>query len=85
MITDVATSAPVPNVDLTIRGEAGTTTVRVPNGTYVASGLQPGAYTVSVVPPAAYEVAPGTNGSVNIQVVASETKTVNFQLRRISQ
>jgi protein-disulfide isomerase len=82
-VTDVATSNNVTNVSIQIRG-AESLNILSTTGYYAMSGLVPGAYSVTVVPPSGYEVAPNTIGTAPVQIVGSETKTVNFVLRRIA-
>ncbi len=80
-ITDVANHTNVALASINIRG------VEVHNivsetGYYSMGGLLPGGYTVTVIPPQGYELAPNTNATAPVQIVAAEAKTVNFQLRR---
>jgi hypothetical protein len=79
-VTDTA-NVLVPNATIAIRG-ALTRNIVAAAGVYAANQLPGGAYTVTVVPPQNYAVAPNTNGTVPVEVVGSETKTVNFRLRR---
>lgn len=79
-ITDTA-NVMIPNVSVAIRGAA-TRNVGTTIGAYIATQLPAGAYTVTVIPPQNYEVAANTNGTVPVEIVGSETKTVNFRLRR---
>lgn len=84
LITDVATSQPVANAVITLRGPEGSLVVQVPNGNYLISNLVPASYTVTIAPPSGYQLAPGTSNDVPVVIVASESKTVNFQLRRVA-
>lgn len=79
-ITDTA-NAMVPNATISVRGAA-TRNVVAAAGVYSVRELPAGGYTVTIVPPQGYEVAPNTNGTVPLQIVASETKTVSFRVRR---
>ena len=54
-------------------------------GVYRVEDLTPGQYVVTLMPPFGYEVAPNTHGTAPIEIVANQTRTVNFQLRAISQ
>ena len=74
----------VPNATISIRGAESHNLVSS-SGHYARSGLQPGGYSVTVVPPRNYTVAPNTIGTVPVQIVASESKTVNFKLRLAAQ
>ncbi len=82
-VTDVADSSNVTNVSIQVRG-AESLNILSTTGFYAMQDLVPGSYAVTVVPPSGYEVAPNTMGTAPVQIVASETKTVNFQLRRVS-
>jgi hypothetical protein len=79
-ITD-STNTMVPNASIAVRGAA-TRNVVAAAGVYSINELPAGGYTVTIIPPQGWGVAPNTNGTVPLQIVASETKTVNFRLRR---
>ena len=79
-ITD-STNTMVPNASIAVRGAA-TRNVVAAAGVYAVNSLPAGGYTVTIIPPQGWEVAPSTNGTVPIQIIASETKTVNFRVRR---
>ena len=79
-ITDTANTM-VANATISVRGAA-TRNVVAAAGVYSVRDLPAGSYSVTIVPPQGYEVAPNTNGTVPIQIVGSETKVVNFKVRR---
>jgi hypothetical protein len=79
-ITDTANTM-VANATISVRGAASRNVVAAA-GVYSVRDLPAGNYSVTVVPPQGYEVAPNTNGMVPIQIVGSETKVVNFKVRR---
>jgi hypothetical protein len=81
-ITDTA-NVMVLNATIAVRGTTSRNIVAAA-GVYAANELPAGSYTVTVVPPQNYEVATNTNGTVPVEIVASETKTVNFRLRRVA-
>ena len=81
-VTDVANSSNVTNASISIRG-AESHNILSTTGYYSIGGLLPGSYTVTVIPPSGYELAPNTMGTAPVQIVASEVKTVNFVLRRV--
>ena len=81
-ITEGATTTNVANAAIAIRGTESHDIVSS-TGFYAMDGLAPGAYTVTVMPPSGFELVPGTEATAPVQVAGSETKTVNFQLRRV--
>lgn len=82
-ITEGASTTNVTAATIAIRGTELHNIVSS-TGYYAVSGLLPGSYSVTVVPPAGWELAPNTNGTAPVQIAGSETKTVNFQLRKVA-
>ena len=81
-ITEGTSTNNVTNATIAIRGTESHNIVSS-TGYFAVSGLLPGSYTVTVVAPVGWELAPNTIGTAPVQIVAAETKTVNFQLRRV--
>jgi hypothetical protein len=79
-VTDTANTM-VANATISVRGAAARNVVAAA-GVYSVRDLPAGSYSVVIVPPQGYDVAPNTNGTVPIQIVGSETKVVNFKVRR---
>jgi hypothetical protein len=79
-ITD-ASNAMIQNATIALRGTAERNIVAAA-GVYAFNQLRPGAYSVTIVPPQGYEVAANTNGTVSIEIVESEIRTVNFKVSR---
>ena len=79
-VSDTA-SVLVPNATVAVRGPINRDIVAAA-GVYSARQLPAGSYTVTVIPPQGWAMAPGTNTTVATQIVGSETRTVNFRLRR---
>ena len=80
-ITEGASTTNVANATIAIRG-AESHDIVSSTGFYAVEGLAPGSYTVTVVPPAGFGLAPNTEATAPVQIAGSETKTVNFQLSR---
>jgi hypothetical protein len=79
-ITD-ASNVMVPNATIALRGKAERNIVAAA-GVYAFNELVAGAYSVTIVPPQGYEVAANTNGTVPVEIVGSDRKTVNFRVSR---
>jgi hypothetical protein len=79
-ITD-ASNAMIPNATIALRGTAERNIVAAA-GVYSFNQLRAGSYSVTINAPPGYEVAANTNGTVSIQIVGSESKTVNFKVSR---
>jgi hypothetical protein len=79
-ITD-ASNTMIQNATIALRGTAERNIVAAA-GVYAFNQLRAGEYSVTIVPPQGYEVAANTNGTVSIQIVGSETRTVNFKVSR---
>lgn len=74
-VTDPS-GAVVPGANVTLVGPQGSTTLTTAeNGQYLATGLTPGVYTVTVVKPGFQKVS-----SKNVQVVVNMNSTLNFKL-----
>ena len=80
-ITEQATGESVGGAEITVSNSESTQFATVVGGTYEATRLMPGGYIVTIDPPAGYELATGTLNNVPVQIVADETRTVNFILR----
>lgn len=80
-ITEQNTGEPVNGAEITVRNSEATQFATVVGGTYEATRLRPGGYLVTIDPPSGYELASGTLNNVPVQIVADETRTVNFVLR----
>jgi hypothetical protein len=81
-VTNAETNQNVGSATISLRGAEEHNVVSAV-GIYAFDRLIPGSYTVTIVPPQGYEVAPNTIGTVPVQIVGSETKTVNFRVRRL--
>ena len=81
-ITEGASNSNVANATIAIRG-AESHDIVSSTGFYAVEGLSPGGYTVTVIPPAGFGLAPNTEATAPVQIAGSETKTVNFQLSRM--
>jgi hypothetical protein len=81
-ITDGTSNNNVTHATIAIRGAESHDVVSA-TGYYAVDDLVAGGYTVTVVPPVGWELAPNMTNSAPVQIVGAETKTVNFQLRRV--
>jgi hypothetical protein len=80
-ITEETTGESVGGAEITINTSETTQFATVVGGTYEATRLVPGGYIVTIDPPSGFELADGTLNDVPVQIVADETRTVNFLLR----
>jgi hypothetical protein len=71
----------VPNATIAVRGPTNRDIVAAA-GVYSARQLAGGSYTVTIIPPQGWAMVQGTNTTVATQIVGSETRTINFKIRR---
>jgi hypothetical protein len=83
-ITEVPSGDRVEGAEILVQFGDTTIIAAAGNGNYLVTRLLPGNYVVTIDPPSGYELAPNTFASVPVQIVADETRMVNFLLRSVT-